>query len=55
VVSVWMATFLDYHMWSMKESGRNVFVSRLLGRIRHVRDVCVPIDSKSKGVCLVGG
>jgi hypothetical protein len=55
VVSVWMATFLDYHMWSMKELGRNVFASRLLRRIRHVCDVSVPIDSKNKGVCLVGG
>lgn len=55
MVSIGMATSLDCNVWSMKELGRNVFVSRLLRRIRHVCDVNVPIDSKSKGVFLVGG
>jgi len=55
VVNVWMATFLDCHVWSMKELGRNVFASRLLRRIRRVCDANVPVDSKSKGVCLLGG
>lgn len=54
MVSVGMATPLDCHVWSMKELGRNVFVGKLLRSIRHVYDVNVPIDSKSKGVCLGG-
>jgi hypothetical protein len=52
VVSIGMATSLDCHMWRMKELGRNVFASRLMRRIRHACDVNIPIDSKSKGVCL---
>jgi hypothetical protein len=52
VLSVGMTTPLDCHVWSMKESGRNVFASRLLRRIRLVCDVNVPVDSKNKGVCL---
>lgn len=55
MVSIGMATTSDCHAWSMKESGRNLFVSRLLRRIRHVCDVDVHIYSKSNGVCLEGG
>jgi hypothetical protein len=50
VVSVGMATPLDCHVWSMKESGRYVFASMLLRRIRHMYDVNVPINIKSKGL-----
>lgn len=39
-------------MWSKNESGRNMFASRLLWRIGHAFDVNVPVDSKSKGLCL---
>lgn len=55
MVSIGMAITSDCHVWRMKELGRNLFVSRLLRRIRHVCDVNVQIYSKSNRVCLEGG